>query len=83
MINSPLKAIAAERQRQDAKWGEQNHQPGQWMLILNEELGEVAKSILENDRANYLVELTQAAAVLVAWIECEQRRMVDSRKNGA
>lgn len=66
--------IQTERRRQDAKWGQQNHDPGKWSLILSEELGEVAKSALEGDRSNYLTELVQAAAVLVAWIECELRK---------
>lgn len=69
-----IQRVIAERLRQDAKWGEQNHNAGKWSLILMEELGEVAKSQLEGDRANYLTELVQAAAVLVAWLECELRK---------
>lgn len=72
--SSAIAKIIAERQRQDAKWGEQNHDAGKWSLILTEELGEVAKSQLEGDRANYLTELVQAAAVIVAWLECELRK---------
>lgn len=72
--NVAFVVIIAERQRQDAKWGEQNHDAGKWSLILSEELGEVAKSQLEGNRANYLTELVQAAAVLMAWLECELRR---------
>ncbi len=71
---SAISRIMSERARQDAKWGEQNHDPGKWLLILTEELGEVAKSQLEGDRDNYLKELVQSAAVLVAWLECELRK---------
>lgn len=71
---SAMARIMDERARQDAKWGIQNHEAGKWSLILAEELGEVAKSQLEGDRANYLTELIQSAAVLVAWLECELRR---------
>lgn len=71
---SAYERIQTERRRQEAKWGQQDHAPGRWSLILTEELGEVAKSVLEGDRANYLTELVQAAAVLVAWIECELRK---------
>lgn len=71
---SAIARVMEERARQDAKWGEQNHDPGKWSLILAEELGEVSKSALEGDRANYLIELVQAAAVLVAWLECELRK---------
>jgi len=71
---SAIQKVTAERQRQDAKWDQQNHDAGKWSLILTEELGEVAKSQLEGDRANYLTELVQAAAVIVAWLECELRK---------
>ncbi len=72
--SSAIEKVSAERARQDAKWGQQNHEAGKWSLILTEELGEVAKSQLEGDRENYLTELVQAAAVLVAWLECELRK---------
>ena len=69
-----LEKIAQERQRQIEKWGDQEHHDTIWYLILNEELGEVAKEILENDEygsrnAKFQAELIQAAAVIVAWIE--------------
>jgi hypothetical protein len=35
-----LNEILAERERQDRKWGEQNHPPAIWMLVLGEEVGE-------------------------------------------
>jgi hypothetical protein len=39
--------IAAERERQDAKWGEQNHDPFKWCVILGEEVGEVNRAVCE------------------------------------
>ncbi|MGB1207545.1 MAG: hypothetical protein ACPG5B_17985 [Chitinophagales bacterium] len=42
-----LAKVVAERQKQDAKWGEQNHNPIEWSAILTEECGEVAKEALE------------------------------------
>jgi hypothetical protein len=63
--------IAAERSRQDAKWGVQNHDPGKWMLILLEEIGEFSKTALE--RAPSRCELVQVAAVAAAMIECGER----------
>ncbi len=75
--------IKQERQRQDAKWGEQNHCPVEWCAILGEEVGEVNKAALEahfyplfnNDvqLANYREELIQVAAVAVAMIESFER----------
>lgn len=67
--------IAAERERQDAKWGQQNHDPATWLLILTEELGEVSKARLEHKPADYILELIQSAAVIVAWLECEVRKV--------
>jgi NTP pyrophosphatase (non-canonical NTP hydrolase) len=76
--------IAAERQRQDAKWGEQNHSPIEWCAILGEEVGEVNKAALERhfeyatgvtDLSEYRKELIQVAAVAVSMIQCLDRNM--------
>ena len=40
-------AISEERNRQDEKWGEQNHTPAVWAAIIGEEYGEVCKAINE------------------------------------
>lgn len=69
-----LEALAIERSRQDAKWGDQNHEAPTWMLIATEELGEVSKAALQGRRAEYFAELIQLTAVCVAWLECEFRR---------
>jgi NTP pyrophosphatase (non-canonical NTP hydrolase) len=68
-----IKAIIHERQRQDKKWGEQNHGPDGWLPILMEEVGEVAKAMLEGSGLKYLDELTQVAAVAVAAMESANR----------
>lgn len=60
--------IIAERRRQDAKWGVQAHAPATWFIILAEEVGEAARTLLE-DRSNWRKELVQVAAVAVAAIE--------------
>jgi len=39
--------ICEEHTRQIAKWGFQKHPPHIWMSILTEEVGELAKAILE------------------------------------
>ena len=90
--------IEAERARQDAKWGEQNHpstmtavgvasairdgarrecnsaaRSGRltWQHIADEEFWE---AIAEPAPAAQRTELVQLAAVVVAWIECIDRR---------
>lgn len=73
--------IQMERQRQDSKWGQQNHQGPFWMLIALEEFGEVSKALLEGDTDNYILELVQTSAVLVAWLESELRRLSASGIN--
>lgn len=75
-----LAAVAEERDRQFAKWGDQSgHPAGVWLAILTEEIGEAATEAIfmqigdgrtDAERREALRgELVQAAAVAVAWIE--------------
>lgn len=68
-----LAAVIAERQRQDAKWGEQNHTPEKWFVILAEEFGEVARAIYEGDLKHAQTELVEVAAVAVAMMQSMER----------
>lgn len=77
-----LNEIAFERERQDAKWGEQNHDPAWWLVILGEEVGEACTASLDARPGmgsggatldDYRAELVQVAAVAVAAIECLDR----------
>lgn len=82
-----LTEVFAERRRQDAKWGEQNHAPVLWLAILGEEVGEANKAALEahfpnydryGDWTDYRRELIEVAAVAVAAVESLDRQK-DSR----
>ena len=68
-----LASVVDERLRQATKWGPQHHSYFKWLAILTEEVGEVAKAILEhhaNEDATLIrEELVQVAAVAVAAIE--------------
>ena len=65
-----LEEVAAERARQDKKWGaNRDHSPFFWLTILVEEVGEVAKAILEHDGHGMRKELIQVGAVAVAICE--------------
>lgn len=72
--------VEAERSRQDAKWGIQDHNPMVWLAILTEEVGELAKAILEYkaeptapQMAAEAKELVQVAAVSKAmWESCKR-----------
>lgn len=70
-----LAAVMAERNRQDAKWGIQNHAPHIWLVILGEEFGEASKATLEMDWNAYRSEMVQVAAVAVAAIEACDREL--------
>lgn len=74
-----LTEVGLERQRQDAKWGQQDHSPERWITILGEEYGEACRGCYEAWRngmtlADYRDELVQVAAVAVAAIECLDRQ---------
>ncbi len=82
-----LMKILQERERQDKKWGEQNHNDLGWLAILIEEVGEVARCNCETSLTTDLsddykehwerhtdLELVQVAAVALAWLECRARR---------
>lgn len=80
-----LDEVMAERERQEHTWGEQNHDPQDYFAILSEEVGEVAKEVVEwrwakddKERKGRIVlmrhELVQVAAVAVAMIEAIDRR---------
>lgn len=86
--------VREERERQDEKWGPQNHENLYWLGILMEEVGEVSKLLIdplpihgEDDRTyaeleqewgqredDIEAEITQVAAVAVAWLESHRRR---------
>ncbi|TWP23508.1 hypothetical protein ETU10_07230 [Apibacter muscae] len=76
--------ISQERNQQNKKWGEQNHNPIEWISILTEEVGEVAKEAVDAHFSQdfhiktscldkYRKELIQVAAVVVAMAECLDR----------
>ena len=67
---SALEAVLEERQRQQDKWGEQNHSPYYWLGILMEEVGEFSHDLIENLPKTMEQELVQVVAVALAMLEC-------------
>ena len=70
--------VARERDRQDARWGEQNHDDYRWLAILTEEMGELAQAILHDEyggkhAGTMREELVQVAAVAIQWLQCLDR----------
>lgn len=92
-VNDAIQSIIAERLRQDAKWGEQNHEPQYWMGLLMEEVGELAQAVNETvfdngpeERKkggyyNMRQEAIQVAAVAVAFVERLDRRYSDDKQS--
>ena len=72
-LDGLIAQVRAERDRQDAKWGTQNHHPAWWMNILMEEVGEASKALLEGDPVQMHKELIEAAAVALATCESIER----------
>lgn len=71
-MRDPLQDIMEERFRQDEKWGEQNHTPARWLIILGEEYGEACHGALR-DFDEYREELVHVAAVALAALESFDR----------
>jgi len=73
-----LQQVKYETERQQRKWGQQDHKPFHWMTILMEEVGETAEASLEMQfdptwRKKYRKELIQVAAVAVSALDCFDR----------
>lgn len=82
--DSVLRDVGIERSEQDKNWGKQQHEAPIWLMIAQEELGEVAQAIQtqvlgwgkSTDESDLYKEIIQAAAVLVAFAEQVKEREV-------
>ena len=74
--------MIAERKRQQTKHGSVRMKLPlyEWNLVLGEEFGEVSKAILDNDIANYRIELIQVAAVAMAALEDLDARVLEVKE---
>lgn len=76
LTDAILYEVKAERIRQTEKYGKQVHTPEEWLVIVMEEIGEMAQAMQKGSQAakpsdadSLLTETIQAAAVLVASAE--------------
>ncbi len=88
-ITKVIDEVKAERERQDCKWGPQNHAVPVWMGILGEEFGELCQAVNETwfdngeearqkgGYQNMRQEAIQVAAVAVAFVEMLDRNRPD------
>ncbi len=87
-LDRVLDEVRRERRRQDAKWGEQNHDPFHWLSIEGEELGEAMRAANEwwhqhpEHLAEYREEMIQVAAVAVAAVQCLDRGKWEKQHRG-
>lgn len=72
-----IELVIKERDRQEEKWGEQNHTPLIYQAILMEEVGETTQAALdehfsygEGKASGLFEEAVQQAAVALAIVEC-------------
>lgn len=66
--NVAIDRIETERERQERKHPKyRSHYEA--LTVLVEEVGEVAKAILESDDENLKEEITQVSAVAMRWLE--------------
>jgi NTP pyrophosphatase (non-canonical NTP hydrolase) len=77
--------LVAECAKQDAKWGQQNHDDYRWNAIAGEEVGEVAQAILHTEfggkaAGTVRTELVQLGAVILQWIACIDRNASQSER---
>lgn len=75
-----IKMVIAERERQDAKWGEQNHIAPVWGMIIGEEYGEMCQAINEfgfnpipEVEEQIYTEAIHVMASCMAMLECIER----------
>ena len=61
-----LEEVQEERVRQDEKWGSQHHDPLTWLMILAEEVGEVAEEISSMSEAR--IQVLQAGRRARRWL---------------
>lgn len=80
-----LESVLTERNRQDEKWGVQNHKPSTWLLILMEEVGEFSEAALnlrcrnKEHISNLREEAVQVAAVALAIVESIDRNTNEAK----
>jgi len=70
LFEKVTKAVLGERIFQVTKWGgHRNMSHFEWLAILVEEVGEIARAMLQNEGTRISHELIQVAAVAMAWVE--------------
>ena len=64
-----LKLVKKERERQEEIYGDRQHWESEWFILLSEEVGEVAKAIVQGNIPQMRTELIQCAALIESWFK--------------
>lgn len=62
--------VHSELNRQHRKWGDQYHSDTYWLGIIMEEIGEVAKAVIEHQPEQVKEEIAHAVACLTQLYAC-------------
>ena len=80
LMSNVMKEVKRERERQEVKWGQQDHHPFHALAILMEEVGEASQAAVQavgepgkKGWTEYRKELIQVAAVAVQMVEAFDR----------
>lgn len=68
MLPIAIADVISERARQDAKWGEQNHDFTVWATVLGEEFGETCHAMLHYRSAAGQAENVEGDTDPAAWL---------------
>lgn len=69
-MNKSARMIEKELRKQYTRWGYHSHPDERWMLILAEEVGEVANAILEEKSKEEIdKEIVQVGVAVRGWLE--------------
>lgn len=79
-IDTDYRKVAAEAHKQYKKWGIQNHTPVMWLTILIEEVGELAKAIVDCEFHNRGKSDITKEAIQVTTIALKIARMNEEEK---
>lgn len=75
-----LNEIKAEREKQNKKWGVQNHSVIEWQAILMEEVGEVAREAADFHFINPIKDESGVYHHVYHGDKIQKQRLIDYRK---
>jgi hypothetical protein len=75
-----LRLVTTERKRQDRRWGPPDIDRD-WPMLALEELGEAAQEFNKGSTLKGMIELVEAIAVLVSWLEAMPESQLEATES--